>query len=93
LPGVPAELKGIFGSSLQPILKELFGAGVFVEKEVLIDCSDESALASVLERVAEDNPGVVLPRLTKSLNNAILEQKFQKEGRQECIASVKQLSY
>jgi molybdenum cofactor synthesis domain-containing protein len=67
LPGVPAELKGIFGSSLQPILKELFGVGVFVEKEVLIDCSDESALASVLEQVAEDNPGVYIKSLARRL--------------------------
>ena len=65
LPGVPKELKGIFQTSLQPILAELFGAGTFVEKTVIVDHGDESTLAPILERVADDNPSVYIKSLAK----------------------------
>lgn len=58
LPGVPAELKGIFTTSLQPSLKALFGESLFVEKIVVVDCGDESVLAPVLQEVAERHPAV-----------------------------------
>lgn len=35
LPGVPEELKGIFATSLQPVLKELLGESIFIEKMVI----------------------------------------------------------
>ncbi|HIC92937.1 MAG TPA: competence/damage-inducible protein A [Anaerolineae bacterium] len=65
LPGVPQELKGMFESSLQPVLKELFGAGVFVEREVLVDCGDESTLAPIVSRVAADNPQVYVKSMAR----------------------------
>lgn len=58
LPGVPAELKGIFATSLQPFLRQTFGAGVFVERVVAAECNDESLLAPVVNRVAADHPDV-----------------------------------
>ena len=58
LPGVPAELKGIFATSLQPFLRETFGAGVFVERVVATECNDESLLAPVVNRVAAGHPDV-----------------------------------
>lgn len=65
LPGVPAELKGIFESSLQPILDELFGGVFFAEKVILVDCGDESTLAPILKRVADDNPSVYIKSLAE----------------------------
>jgi nicotinamide-nucleotide amidase len=58
LPGVPEELKGIFTTSLQPILRELLGESVFVEKIVAVRCGDESTLAPIVNKVAHDNPDV-----------------------------------
>lgn len=58
LPGVPAELKGIFATSLQPFLRQTFGAGVFVERVVTAECNDESLLAPVVNRVAAGHPDV-----------------------------------
>ncbi|MGQ9629337.1 MAG: competence/damage-inducible protein A [bacterium] len=58
LPGVPAELKGIFESSLKPILKEIFGKGGYHQVLLVLDCNDESILAPVLEATARDHPRV-----------------------------------
>lgn len=65
LPGVPAELKGIFTTSLQPFLRETFGAGVFVERVVAAECNDESLLAPVVNRVAADHPDVYVKSRVK----------------------------
>lgn len=65
LPGVPEELKGIFQTSLQPILTELFGTGTFVERTVIVDHGDESTLAPILKRVAGDNPSIYVKSLAK----------------------------
>ena len=58
LPGVPEELKGIFTTSLQPILQKLMGESVFIEKTVTVRCGDESILAPIVNEAAEDNPSV-----------------------------------
>ncbi len=58
LPGVPAELKGIFDSSFQPLLQDLFGDRVFLERVLVTDCGDESDLAPVVDRVASEHPQV-----------------------------------
>ncbi|MCS6839375.1 MAG: molybdopterin-binding protein [Roseiflexus sp.] len=60
LPGVPAELKGIFEGALQPVLQRLFGDSVFLEKLATVNCKDESVLAPVLKAVAERHPDVYL---------------------------------
>ena len=66
LPGVPAELKGIFEGPLQPILKEIFGESVFIEKLLVIDCGDESLLAPMLKEIAEANLEVYVKSRAKT---------------------------
>jgi len=58
LPGVPAELKGIFDSSFQPLLQDLLGDRVLLERVLVTDCGDESDLAPVVDRVAAEHPQV-----------------------------------
>jgi molybdenum cofactor synthesis domain-containing protein len=65
LPGVPAELKGIFESSLQPILQQVFGDSTFVEKLVTVNCKDESVLAPVLKTVSDRYPEVYIKSRAK----------------------------
>lgn len=58
LPGVPAEMKGIFEESLGDILRELYGEGYYAERVVHVDCGDESALAPVVDAVQARHPHV-----------------------------------
>lgn len=58
LPGVPEELKGIFTTSLKPVLKELLAENVFIEKIITVHCGDESTLAPIVNKVAKQNPDV-----------------------------------
>ncbi|MFQ6014091.1 MAG: competence/damage-inducible protein A [Anaerolineae bacterium] len=74
LPGVPAELKGIFEGSLQPLLEEIFGQSFFSEKLLMIDCGDESVLASILEEVAGEHPEVYIKSRAKGFG---AEVKFR----------------
>lgn len=60
LPGVPAELKAIVEGPLQPLLNELFGHAGYCEREIIVDCGDESQLAPVLREVAVAHPNVYL---------------------------------
>ena len=53
LPGVPPELKGIFTSSLVPLLSGLFGGAAYQIRSVIVSCQDESAMASQLQEVVE----------------------------------------
>ncbi|HKP87817.1 MAG TPA: molybdopterin-binding protein [Blastocatellia bacterium] len=52
LPGVPAELKAIIEGPLQPLLNEVFGRGSYREREMTVECGDESVLAHALRQVA-----------------------------------------
>jgi molybdenum cofactor synthesis domain-containing protein len=56
LPGVPAELKGIIEGPLQTLLNEIFGRGSYREREMTVDCGDESVLAPALRQVAAAHP-------------------------------------
>jgi molybdenum cofactor synthesis domain-containing protein len=58
LPGVPAELKAIVEGPLQSFLSEVFGQGSYREREILVDCGDESELAPALRQVVAANPDV-----------------------------------
>jgi molybdenum cofactor synthesis domain-containing protein len=60
LPGVPAEMRGIFEGSLQPLLREIFGQGVFVEQTIIAGSSDESVLAPILATVAQRHPNAYI---------------------------------
>src|SRR5215510_6185356 len=56
LPGVPAELKAIVEGPLQNVLTQFFGQGSYREREIIVDCGDESELASVLHEVTKLHP-------------------------------------
>ncbi len=60
LPGVPAELKGIFEHSLPPLLEQVLGKGYYAERTFEATCRDESVLAPVLKEVASKHPQVYL---------------------------------
>jgi len=60
LPGVPAELKAIVEGPLQSLLKELFGRGSYREREVVVECGDESRLAPALREVVAAHPEVYI---------------------------------
>lgn len=60
LPGVPAELKSIVEGPLQALLNELFGRGSYREREMVVDCGDESVLAPALRQVAAAHPEVYI---------------------------------
>jgi molybdopterin-biosynthesis enzyme MoeA-like protein len=60
LPGVPAELKSIVEGPLQALLNEVFGRGSYREREMIVDCGDESVLAPALRRVAAAHADVYI---------------------------------
>jgi molybdenum cofactor synthesis domain-containing protein len=60
LPGVPAELKSIVEGPLQALLNEVFGRGSYREREMIVDCGDESVLAPALRKVAAAHTDVYI---------------------------------
>lgn len=60
LPGVPAEMKAIVEGPLQSLLGEVFGLGSYREREVMVECNDESVLAPALRQVVAAHPDVYL---------------------------------
>lgn len=60
LPGVPAELKAIVEGPLQPLLTEVFGSGSYCEREIAVECGDESQLAPAVREVAVAHPDVYI---------------------------------
>ena len=66
LPGVPNELKTITEGPLMPILSELTGLGSFREREMIVDCGDESLLTAALGRATVAHPAVYIKSRAKS---------------------------
>jgi molybdenum cofactor synthesis domain-containing protein len=60
LPGVPAELKAIVEGPLQDLLNEVFGRGSYRERDMTVECGDESALAPALRLVAAAHKDVYI---------------------------------
>jgi molybdopterin-biosynthesis enzyme MoeA-like protein len=58
LPGVPEELKSVFGETMHRLWGTFFGRGVHWERAVVTDCGDESRLAPIVDRVAAGNSWV-----------------------------------
>ena len=79
LPGVPAELKGIFNSSLQPFLSRTFSGGVSVTRSITVRCNDESVMEPVLSRAVKLHPKVYI----KSLANTFDREHDLKDLRRE----------
>ena len=67
LPGVPSELKGIFGSSLQSFLKETFSNGISLMRTITVRCNDESVMEPVLSRVVSGHPNVYIKSLARTI--------------------------
>ncbi|MEW6733410.1 MAG: molybdopterin-binding protein [Acidobacteriota bacterium] len=65
LPGVPAELQAIITQSLPTTFATLFGAGSFQEREVWVNCGDESVLAPILREIATAHPNVYVKSKAK----------------------------
>lgn len=66
LPGVPAELRAIVEGPLHGLLAEVFGPGAYIEREVLVDCGDESLLAPLLREVTAAHPDVYIKSRARS---------------------------
>ncbi|HEY7913448.1 MAG TPA: molybdopterin-binding protein [Blastocatellia bacterium] len=60
LPGVPGELKAIVEGPLQTLLGEIFGRGSYREREILVECGDESLLAPALREVSSRHKDVYI---------------------------------
>jgi nicotinamide-nucleotide amidase len=60
LPGVPGELKSIVETSLKDFIAEIFHAGFFGEKSLVVQCNDESLLDPFFKRFAENYPDLYL---------------------------------
>jgi molybdenum cofactor synthesis domain-containing protein len=60
LPGVPAELKAIVEGPLQNLFAEVFGEGSYREREIVVECGDESQLAPALRQIASTHPKVYI---------------------------------
>lgn len=70
LPGVPEELKGIFQTSLTPLLRELFGAGAAAQRTLTVNCGDESALTEALRSATEQHPRVYIKSRARKYGDA-----------------------
>lgn len=66
LPGVPEELKGIWQTTLQPLLVRVFGRGAYRMETVIVQCGDESVLAPVLREVVAAHPQVYIKSRAKA---------------------------
>jgi nicotinamide-nucleotide amidase len=71
LPGVPAELKGIFENSLPPLLEQVLGKGFYYERTFEATCRDESVLAPLLKKVAEKHPSVYLKSKARTFGQEV----------------------
>lgn len=58
LPGVPAELEGMWEDSVAGLLRQRFGAGGYAERTLHATSNDESLLAPVVARIADRHPEV-----------------------------------
>lgn len=58
LPGVPAELRGIFTESVLPLLRALLGAHAYHEAEIDSGCNDETVLSGLIEPVRRRYPDI-----------------------------------
>jgi len=84
LPGVPEEMRGIFETSLQPLLRELFGEGFYREQVVVVECGDESVLAPVVDRLARQHPRVYIKSRAKAFGPGVrLKVTFSASGNEK----------
>ncbi len=107
LPGVPAEMKDIFNTSLQPILQSCIGAGSYLEHTIVLDRGDESRIADMLQRIQASHPTVYIksrgqaledgPHLTVVLSHVGSDPQFIRQElvltEQDAIRALSGLGY
>lgn len=71
LPGVPAEMKEIFSTTLQPVLARTIGAGGYIEHTIVLDKGDESRIAELLMRVQAHHPQVYVKSRGQMLEDGL----------------------
>ncbi|MGQ9463643.1 MAG: competence/damage-inducible protein A [Candidatus Fervidibacter sp.] len=71
LPGVPAELKGVFENSLPTFLEQAIGKGFFSERVFEATCKDESVLAPLLKKVADKHTSVYLKSKARTFGEEV----------------------
>ncbi len=69
LPGVPAEMKDIFNTSLQPVLERTIGAGSYIEHTLVLDRGDESRIAALLQQIQAAHPTVYVKSRGQTLED------------------------
>ncbi|MGD6807112.1 MAG: molybdopterin-binding protein [Candidatus Bathyarchaeia archaeon] len=85
LPGVPAEMEGIFAQTIAPLIKKAAGSGVFCQRSVFTEGIIESVLAPLIDEVMRGNPGVyVKSHPLKSDGNALEELHLTINAGEEC---------
>jgi len=71
LPGVPAEMKGFFQTSLTPLWKELFKDGTYHQRIMVTECREEALLAPFIERVAQRHARVYVKSRARQFGSGI----------------------
>ena len=71
LPGVPSEMKDIFGTSMQPVLARTIGAGGYIERTIVLDRGDESRIAALLQAVQDAHPSVYVKSRGQMLEDGL----------------------
>lgn len=71
LPGVPAEMKEIFSTTLQPVLARTIGAGGYIEHTIVLDKGDESRIAELLMHVQAHHPQVYVKSRGQMLEDGL----------------------
>jgi len=89
LPGVPAELKGIFEESLLSLLRELYGEGYYAEEVIQVECGDESALAPLVNALAARHGQVYVKSRAKAYGPGVrlmITLSARGEGRSQVMS-------
>lgn len=55
LPGVPSEMKRMFQEEVKKIIENEFGIWAYAERNIFLDCRDESAIAEIIQSVTRSH--------------------------------------
>jgi len=91
LPGVPREMRAIFGQSVAPMVASFGGTRRFYERSLLVLGMPESALSPIIDEVMKKNRSVYIkshPRGIEKTGRARIELHFQVVASSERDANV-----
>lgn len=89
LPGVPQEMKAFMLGPVQTMLSQLYETGTFAEKEIFVECGDESLLAPILSQVTRLHPQVYIKSKAKGFGeNLRFQIKLHIRGKDSSINSL-----